>query len=114
MEFGKGASHPRYYGTFPRGLAKYVREEAILPLEEAVRKMTSSPDNRIGLVDHGLTIFISHYSRRADDGLLEALQAILEESFVNRLRGDAGISGDQVVEKRLGRRIGGKIFRISG
>jgi len=53
-ELGKGVPHPRYYGTFPRVLGKYVREEAILPLEEAVRKMTSAPANRLGLVDRGL------------------------------------------------------------
>ena len=53
-EVGKGVPHPRYYGTFPRVLGKYVREEAILPLEEAVRKMTSAPANRMGLLDRGL------------------------------------------------------------
>ena len=54
VEFGKGVPHPRYYGTFPRVLGKYVREDGVLTLEEAVRKMTSAPANRIGLVDRGL------------------------------------------------------------
>jgi dihydroorotase/N-acyl-D-amino-acid deacylase len=54
VEFGKGVPHPRYYGTFPRVLSKYVREDGVLTLEEAVRKMTSAPANRIGLVDRGL------------------------------------------------------------
>ncbi|HUK28710.1 MAG TPA: amidohydrolase family protein, partial [Candidatus Acidoferrales bacterium] len=45
--------HPRAYGTFPRVIAKYVREHAILKLEDAIRKMTSLPANRIGLQDRG-------------------------------------------------------------
>ncbi len=52
--FGKGVPHPRYYGTFPRVLGKYVREEGVLTLEEAVRKMSSAPANRVGLADRGL------------------------------------------------------------
>ncbi len=53
VEFGKGVPHPRYYGTFPRVLGRYVREEGLLSLEEAIRKMTSAPANRLGLVDRG-------------------------------------------------------------
>lgn len=40
---GKGKPHPRVYGTFPRVLGKYIREEKILPLKEMIRKMTSVP-----------------------------------------------------------------------
>jgi N-acyl-D-aspartate/D-glutamate deacylase len=50
---GKGKPHPRYYGTFPRVLGHYVRE-GILSLQEAVRKMTSMPAQRLGLKDRGL------------------------------------------------------------
>ncbi len=52
--FGKGAPHPRSYGTFARVLAVYVREKKLLTLEEAVRKMTSFPAARLGLGDRGL------------------------------------------------------------
>ncbi len=45
--------HPRSYGTFPRVLGKYVREERVLPLEAAVRKMTSLPAERFGLRGRG-------------------------------------------------------------
>lgn len=51
---GKGKPHPRSYGTFPRVLARYVRERGALRLEEAVRKMTSLPASRIGLPDRGI------------------------------------------------------------
>ncbi len=46
--------HPRYYGTFPRVLGRYVREEKILTLEEAVRKMTSANAAKIRLWDRGI------------------------------------------------------------
>jgi N-acyl-D-aspartate/D-glutamate deacylase len=51
---GRGISHPRNYGTFPRVLAKYVREEKRLTLEAAVRKMTSLPAQRFGFADRGV------------------------------------------------------------
>ncbi|MGQ0607335.1 MAG: N-acyl-D-amino-acid deacylase family protein [Chloroflexota bacterium] len=44
---------PRTYGSFPRVLGQFVREEALLSLEEAVRSMTSAPAARIGLTDRG-------------------------------------------------------------
>ncbi len=47
-------SHPRAWGTFTRILGKYVREEKVLRLEEAVRKMTSQPATRVGLQDRGI------------------------------------------------------------
>ncbi len=47
-------SHPRAWGTFARILGKYVREEKLLTLEEAVRKMTSRSAARVGLSDRGI------------------------------------------------------------
>jgi dihydroorotase/N-acyl-D-amino-acid deacylase len=47
-------SHPRGWGTFPRILGKYVRDEKLLTLEEAVRKMTSRAAIRVGLRDRGI------------------------------------------------------------
>jgi dihydroorotase/N-acyl-D-amino-acid deacylase len=46
--------HPRAYGTFPRILAKYVREEKKLTLEEAIRKFTSLPAGRMRFADRGV------------------------------------------------------------
>lgn len=48
------APHPRTYGTYARVLGKYVREEGVLTLEEAVRKMTSLPARAMGLERKGL------------------------------------------------------------
>jgi N-acyl-D-amino-acid deacylase len=49
-----GVPHPRGYGTNARVLAKYVREEKILSLEEAIRRMTSLPAQKFQLKDRGL------------------------------------------------------------
>jgi N-acyl-D-aspartate/D-glutamate deacylase len=48
-----GVPHPRNFGTFPRVLGKYVRDEQVIPLEEAVRKMTSLPAATLNLPDRG-------------------------------------------------------------
>src|SRR5207248_4223567 len=47
-------SHPRGWGSFPRILGTYVRDEHWLTLEEAIRKMTSRPAARVGLTDRGI------------------------------------------------------------
>jgi dihydroorotase/N-acyl-D-amino-acid deacylase len=65
MKFGTDASghdpdslrslvHPRAFGTYPRILGRYVRDEGVLPLEEAVRKMTSAVATRLAIADRGL------------------------------------------------------------
>ena len=46
--------HPRSYGTFARVLGVYVREKKLLTLEDAVRKMSSFPAQRLGLTDRGV------------------------------------------------------------
>jgi dihydroorotase/N-acyl-D-amino-acid deacylase len=53
---GDGHPHPRAYGTFPRVLGRYVREEGVLTLEEAVRKMTGMPAARLGLEQRGTVV----------------------------------------------------------
>ncbi|HYD51633.1 MAG TPA: D-aminoacylase [Gemmatimonadaceae bacterium] len=65
MKFGTDASghdpdsarnlvHPRAYGTYPRILGRYVREERVLPLEDAVRKMSSAVATRLSIADRGV------------------------------------------------------------
>jgi N-acyl-D-amino-acid deacylase len=49
-----GATHPRAYGSYPRILGKYVRDEGILGLEDAIRKMTSAVANRLVIRQRGL------------------------------------------------------------
>jgi len=51
---GQAHPHPRAYGTFPRILAKYVREEKALTLEDAIRKFSALPAQRLRLTDRGV------------------------------------------------------------
>ena len=51
---GQGLPHPRFYGTFPRVLTRYAREQNLLPLEHAVHKMTGATARALKLKDRGL------------------------------------------------------------
>lgn len=51
-----GLAHPRAYGTFTRVLGKYVREEGVVPLEDAVRKMSSAVATRLKIRDRGFLL----------------------------------------------------------
>ncbi len=46
--------HPRFYGTFPRIISRYVRDEGLLPLEAAIHKMTGATARALKLRDRGL------------------------------------------------------------
>ena len=50
----QGRINPRSNGTFPRVFRYYTLEERVLSLEEAAKKMTSAPANRLGLIDRGV------------------------------------------------------------
>jgi N-acyl-D-amino-acid deacylase len=50
---GRTHPHPRYYGTFPRVLGRYVRELKVITLPEAVKKMTSMNADKLGITDRG-------------------------------------------------------------
>jgi len=58
---GRGKPHPRNYGTFPRLLGKYVRQDKVLSAEEMIRKVTSVPAARFGLEKRGL-VKAGHYA----------------------------------------------------
>jgi N-acyl-D-amino-acid deacylase len=53
FSLGRGKPHPGLYGSFPKVLGQYVREERLLTVEEAVRRMTSLSAERFGLADRG-------------------------------------------------------------
>jgi dihydroorotase/N-acyl-D-amino-acid deacylase len=53
-EGARDLAHPRSYGTFPRILGEFVREKKVMPLEEAVRKMTSATARRLSISDRGI------------------------------------------------------------
>jgi N-acyl-D-aspartate/D-glutamate deacylase len=51
---GQGLPHPRFYGTFPRVLNRYAREQKLLPLEHAIHKMTGATAHALKLKERGL------------------------------------------------------------
>ena len=53
-ETAEGMTHPRAYGTYPRILGKYVRDEQVIPLEDAIRKMSAAVARRLGIRDRGM------------------------------------------------------------
>ena len=53
---GSEQHHPRFYGTYPRILGRYVREQSIMSLETAVEKMSGMPAERLGLKDRGRVV----------------------------------------------------------
>jgi N-acyl-D-aspartate/D-glutamate deacylase len=49
----EGKPHPRFYGTYPRKIARYVRERGVVSLPHAIRSMTSLPATVFGIADRG-------------------------------------------------------------
>ncbi|MBB6145228.1 N-acyl-D-amino-acid deacylase [Silvibacterium bohemicum] len=79
--------HPRLWGTFPRVLGKYSREERLLTLPEAVHKMTQMPAHRFGLADRGLIRPGYH----ADLVLFDPEKVIDTATFADPVRASEGI-----------------------
>ena len=66
--------HPRFYGTYPRILGRHVREQSLMSLETAIRKMTVMPAERLGLKDRG----------RVDEGLVADLVVFDADAIIDR------------------------------
>ncbi len=79
--------HPRAYGSFARVLARYVREKGIMPLEEAVRKMTSLPAARFGFFGRG----VLHVGNVADLVLFDPEKILDTADFKEAARHPEGI-----------------------
>jgi N-acyl-D-aspartate/D-glutamate deacylase len=92
-----GKPHPRTYGTFPRVLGKYVRQEGLITLEEGVRKMTSMAAEKFGLADRGVLAV----GKAADITILDAAtvadRATFEEPHQYPLGIDYVIVNGQIV-----------------
>jgi len=111
---GSRNPHPRAYGTFPRILGHYVREENIISLEEAIRKMTSLPAARLGLSDRGI---ISR-DMMADLVIFDPARIIDRATYTNPHQFPEGISyvlvnGKVVIKngKHTGEKPGKAIFK---
>jgi N-acyl-D-aspartate/D-glutamate deacylase len=84
---GRSHPHPRYYGTFPRVLGRYVRELHVLTLPDAVRKMTSLNADKIGIKDRGRL----REGLAADVTIFDATRVIDRATFENPHQFPAGI-----------------------
>jgi len=85
--FATGAPHPRSFGTFPRVLGKYVREEKVIPLEEAVWKMSGFPAQKLRLKERGLV----RKGYKADLVLFNPETVIDKADFFNPFQRPLGI-----------------------
>jgi N-acyl-D-amino-acid deacylase len=83
-----GSPHPRSYGTFPRVLGHYVREEKVMPLETAIHKMTGMPARKIQLADRG----VIRPGAYADLVAFDPVTVKDEATFTNPKRTPTGIS----------------------
>ncbi len=84
----RGVPHPRSYGTFARVLGVYVREKRALSLEEAVRKMTSLPAARFGLLDRG----VLRPGMKADIAIFDPARIIDRATFADPHQYAEGVS----------------------
>ncbi len=108
--FGRGAPHPRSYGTFARVLGVYVREKRLLTLEEAVRKMTSFPAARLGLLDRGLVrpgmkadLVVFDSATIRDRATFERPHQYAEGVSLVVVNGEIVLDGDRMTAARPGR-----------
>ena len=107
------SSHPRAFGAFPRVLAKYVREEGVLTLEDAIRRMTSLPANRMGLRDRGRIA----PGMAADLVIFDPARIQDRATFTNPLAFATGVeflfvNGELVIDgERLTDRMPGQVLR---
>ncbi|BFJ84980.1 D-aminoacylase [Ruthenibacterium sp. CLA-JM-H11] len=83
-----GKPHPRLYGSFVRVLGKYVREEGVLTLEQAVRKMTGKPAEVLSLRDRGLI----REGMRADITVFDPETVIDRGTFTDPIQFPDGIA----------------------
>ena len=108
---GAGKPHPRWYGTFPRILGKYVREEQVLTLEEAIRKMTSLNAEKLGIEDRGRLAV----GKRADITIFDADTVVDQATFADPHRYPLGIDSvivNGVVVLQEGEHLGTKPGRV--
>jgi N-acyl-D-aspartate/D-glutamate deacylase len=113
IDVSKGRPHPRAYGTYPRVLARYVREEGLFTVGEAVRKMTSMPALKLGLRDRGL-LREGYWADVMAFGMdsIQDMATFAEPAKFPRGIHYVLVNGQVVVEEgRLLRKLAGRVLR---
>ncbi len=114
-----GPTHPREYGTYPRVLGKYVREERLLTLEDAIHKMSGAVAARLGLHDRGLLLPGYYADVLLFDAETVSDQATFEHAHQLSIGiNDVWVNGTRVVRNGLhtgatpGRVVRGRASRV--
>jgi N-acyl-D-amino-acid deacylase len=116
--FSESKSHPRAWGSFTRVLGKYVRDEKLISLEEAIRRFTSRPATRVGLADRG----ILRAGMKADVTIFNAATVRDLSTFVDPthysqgvehvlVNGKAVVSAGKITSERPGEPLRGPGYR---
>ena len=116
--YSESKSHPRAWGSFTRILGKYVRDEKLITLEEAIRRFTSRPAARVGIADRG----ILRTGMKADITIFNPETVRDVSTFVDPthysqgiehvlVNGKAVVSGGKITAERPGQPIRGRGYR---
>lgn len=116
--FAESKSHPRAWGSFTRVLGKYVRDEKLITLEEAIRRFTSRPAARVGLADRGLL----RPGMKADITVFNPATVRDVSTFVDPthysqgiehvlVNGRAVVSGGKITAERPGQPVRGRGYK---
>jgi len=116
--YSESKSHPRAWGSFTRILGKYVRDEKLITLEEAIRRFTSRPAARVGIADRG----ILRTGMKADITIFNPETVRDVSTFVDPthysqgiehvlVNGRAVVSGGKITAERPGQPIRGRGYR---
>jgi N-acyl-D-amino-acid deacylase len=89
--------HPRLYGTAPRVLGRFAMREQLVPVEEAVTRLTSRASARLGLTDRGLI----EVGKRADLVLLDPERYVDNATYEDPKRSPEGVLGVWVAGERV-------------
>ncbi|MSO36039.1 MAG: D-aminoacylase [Acidobacteria bacterium] len=119
--FSESKSHPRAWGSFPRVLGKYVRDEKLITLEDAVRRFTSRPAARVGITDRGLL----RPGMKADITIFDPATIRDVSTFVDPthysvgiphvlVNGKAVVSNGKITNERPGQPIRGPGYKAPG
>ena len=118
--YSESKSHPRAWGSFARILGKYVRDEKLIPLEDAIRRFTSRPAARVGITDRG----ILRPGFKADVTIFDAARIRDVSTFVDPthysvgvqhvlVNGKAVVSAGKITSERPGQPIRGPGYRAT-
>jgi dihydroorotase/N-acyl-D-amino-acid deacylase len=119
--YSREKSHPRAWGSMARILGRYVRDEKVLPLEEAIRKMTSLPASRMGIANRGIlrpgmyadVVAFDPATVRERSTYTDPLHYSEGIPFVT-VNGQLVVDGGKITEARPGRALMGPGHRKGG